>query len=123
MKYKSIRMHVDDEFIELCRKNNLKVSPISCFSADTTLASIFGFLYEAKDVSILAVLAYVVVEWLKVRNGKKIKVTYEDKKIKTISAENITTEELEALLSRAVHLEAKDPGGDIQLYVTKEDKH
>lgn len=109
MKYQSIRLVVGEDFKELCHTHELDVEPIHCFSVQTTVQEILSFMYETKDMSTLALFAYVVVEWLKSKKGRTIRIGIENEKIKEISAENISKKELEEILQRAVILTTHEP--------------
>lgn len=109
MKYQSIRLVVGEDFKELCHTHELDVEPIHCFSVQTTVQDILSFMYETKDMSTLAIFAYVVVEWLKGRKGRTIRIGIENEKIKEISAENISKKELEDILKKAVMLTTHEP--------------
>lgn len=103
MEYQSIRLRVDDDFRELCIKRGIELSKIECFSASTTVEDVIDFVYKTKDASVyLALLAYVIVEWLKNRKGRKIHIAIENEKIKEITAENVNKKELESILTKTV---------------------
>lgn len=109
MKYQLIRLVVGEDFKQLCHAYKLDVEPIYCASAHTTVQEILSFLYETKDMSTLAIFAYVVVEWLKSKKGRTIRIGIENEKIKEINAENISKKELEEILQRTVILTTHEP--------------
>lgn len=101
MEYQSIRLSVSEDFQQLCAKHVIKLSKVECFSASTTLKDIIDFVYHAKDSNVhLALLAYVIVEWLKSKKERKIHIAIE----KEITAENVSKKELEGILTKAVVL-------------------
>ncbi|WP_043881818.1 MULTISPECIES: hypothetical protein [Pectobacterium] len=96
-------MRVDDDFRGLCIKHDIELSKIECFSASTTVEYVIDFVYKTTDASVyLALLAYVIVEWLKNRKGRKIHIAIENEKIKEITAENVSKKELESILTKTV---------------------
>ncbi|MBA0196328.1 hypothetical protein H4F51_14370 [Pectobacterium brasiliense] len=105
MEYQSIRLNVNEGFQKLCAKHDLMLSKTECFSASTTMKDIIDFVYQVKDANVhLALLAYIAVEWLKGRKGRKIHIAIENEKLKEITAENVSKEELESILTKTVAL-------------------
>ncbi|CNC78781.1 Uncharacterised protein [Yersinia intermedia] len=110
MIYQNIRLLVSDDFIELCKKNNLELSFPICFSAATTANEVVDFLFKIKDTPTIAILAYVIIEWLKSRKGRSAKLLMDDNKIKSLDIENVTKKELEEILAKviAIHTQEND---------------
>ncbi|KFF70302.1 hypothetical protein IW01_10810 [Pectobacterium brasiliense] len=105
MEYQSIRLNVNEDFQQSCAKHGLTLSKTECFSASTTMKDIIDFVYQVKDASVhLALLAYVAIEWLKKRTGRKIHIVIENEKPKEITAENVSKKELESILTKTVAL-------------------
>lgn len=78
---------MSENFQKLCAKHDLTLSKIECFSTSTTMTDIIDFVYKMKDANVhLALLAYVAVEWLKSRKGRKIHIAIENEKLKEITA-------------------------------------
>lgn len=110
MEYQSIRLNVNEGFQELCAKYGLTLSKTECFSASTTMKDIIDFVYQVKDSNVhLALLAYVIVEWLKGRAGRKIHIIIENEKPKEITAENISKKELESILTKTAAVFTNEP--------------
>lgn len=105
MEYQGIRLNVSEDFQQLCVKHGVSLSKIECFSASTTMTDIIDFVYQVKDANVhLALLAYVAIEWLKSRKGRKIHIAIENEKLKEITAENVSQKELESILTKTVAL-------------------
>lgn len=111
MEYQIIRLNVSEDFQKLCAKYDVTLSKIESFSASTTMKDIISFVYQAKDSNVyLALLAYVIVEWLKSRKGRKIHIAIENEKIKEITAENVSKKELESILTKTVAVFTDEAG-------------